>query len=307
MNSATSLRVPPNDPNINTFVVPVQYKVGAGASNNAVGLNVVVSSRGYQNASLDDKFTMDYVTVPPQQGPVIAKAGTGAGPEKIIEATNSYNKVTNAANGWYESISFGIETGGGGFAGVTWEPSPKTTYNITPKLAFYIATGEFNTNALADITAVSSDCAVCSVPGSFSPIRECTVERNATGNWIVTKGRPPPSNRSLPAPATYSLASNRSLVFRDKVEKVAWDLDARVHSHEENWVESPLITIGAVVTVEHPIPPGFNFFIAGGVRFNVSYAAESHTCRTVYTGSLGFDALRAALHLGVVANFFSYV
>lgn len=51
-NSSASLAIDSNDPATNSFTIPVQYVVAAGASNNAVGLNVKVNSTISQNSDL---------------------------------------------------------------------------------------------------------------------------------------------------------------------------------------------------------------------------------------------------------------
>src|SRR5262249_61371312 len=68
-NSSTSLAVGPFQPGYNTFTIPVQYIVGAGASNNAVGLNIQVTSSVQNNADLGQMWDANYATVPPNQGP----------------------------------------------------------------------------------------------------------------------------------------------------------------------------------------------------------------------------------------------
>ena len=51
-NSSASLAIDSNDPSTNSFTIPVQYVVAAGASNNAVGLNVKVNSTISQDSDL---------------------------------------------------------------------------------------------------------------------------------------------------------------------------------------------------------------------------------------------------------------
>jgi hypothetical protein len=67
-NSSTSLSVPPMSPATNTFTIPVQYVVGAGASNSAVGLNIRIDSNITLNTDLAQAWEANYATVPPNQG-----------------------------------------------------------------------------------------------------------------------------------------------------------------------------------------------------------------------------------------------
>ena len=52
-NSNTNLYIPGGSTNLNSFTIPVQYVIGAGASNNAVGLNTVIESSATRNTELE--------------------------------------------------------------------------------------------------------------------------------------------------------------------------------------------------------------------------------------------------------------
>ena len=193
-NSSTSLAVPANSPATNTFTVPVQYVVGAGASNNAVGLNVVISSTISQNTDLQQGWQATYADAPPNMGPTLLAGSAPANKDQIAIASNGFNQASNEANGWFSSMSYGVKTSQG-FAGMTWSPSPAQTRTLTPLLQFYVAVGTFQANSLAAWTDVSNTSAQLDVPSSFLQ-NKCTVTYTATVGWTVTPGAPS-THRSL--------------------------------------------------------------------------------------------------------------
>lgn len=185
-NSDTFLQVRPNYGGINKFVIPQQYTLGAGASNQAVGLKIQVESSYMAQVDLNSAWNVDYVTVPPPGGPTITRRQQDVVAGKINVKTNQFDKVRNEQNKWFSNMSFGIETSQG-FTGITWSPSPNSVYTIEPKFAFYIATGDYTANELANITTIS---------GSSAPVGdadflnlETTVTLLADGTWDVTPGR----------------------------------------------------------------------------------------------------------------------
>jgi hypothetical protein len=186
-NSNTNLQIPAGSSNLNSFTIPVQYVVGTGASNNAVGLDTRIESSATRNTEEKQLWDVVYATVPPNQGPEMT--GPTDANQTIDMKTESFNPETNAAYGWFESMSFGIKTSHG-FMGVTWTPSQGITYKITPKLTFYIAIGNYSSSSLADITAISNDSAICDSEKDFDAINQCTVTYDATGSWTTAKGRP---------------------------------------------------------------------------------------------------------------------
>lgn len=187
-NSSVSLVIPSNSPGINSVTVPVQYVVGAGASNHAVGLNVRIQSTVTQNASLSQRWQANYASVPPSMGPSLSLTPNAVGPNNIAITSNAFNQASNEANGWFSNMSYGIQTSMG-FMGMTWSPSPNQTWTVTPKLSFYVTTGNFGSNALADWAQVMNDAASLRVPTDFQ-YGSCTVTLLAGGSWIVTPGKP---------------------------------------------------------------------------------------------------------------------
>jgi len=187
-NSSTSLAVASMAPGINTFTVPVQYVVGAGASNNAVGLNIKINSSITEDAELGQMWDANYATIPPNMGPTMVLDDLSAPATAIAIKSNAFNRGVNEAGGWFSNMSYGIQTYQG-FIGMSWSPDPSKTRTLTPLLKFYIATGTYGANSLASWTEVSNDSAVLSVPSSFK-YNKTTVTYTETGKWKITPGEP---------------------------------------------------------------------------------------------------------------------
>ncbi|WP_075343586.1 hypothetical protein [Tenacibaculum agarivorans] len=187
-NSSAMLSVIPNYEGINTFTIPLQYIIGAGSHNNAVGLDVKIDSNIVKKVSLQESWAANYSTVPPKQGPLLTiNQDTTSATDTIGIKSNTFDRVANENSSWYSSMSFGIESANG-YVGVTWAPSPNDSSTITPKFAFYIATGNYTSNALADIETISNESAKIEL-SNFNNL-EATVTLTATGEWLVTPGKP---------------------------------------------------------------------------------------------------------------------
>jgi len=314
-NSSTSLAVGSNQPGVNTFTIPVQYVVGAGASNNAVGLNIKIDSSITNNANLTDTWQATYATVPPNMGPTMKTIGTPSPTNTIAIMSNGFNQATNEANGWFSNMSFGIQTNQG-FIGMTWSPSPQQTTTLTPKLKFYVAVGSYGDNTLADWTTVSNSSAEISVPGDFQ-YNATTVTYTPTGGWTVTPGAPP-----APSPARNSigsliqshqlmskahadlvslagLGSNNPPILtdlqQDKVVKVVW--------HNSNLDDSKLragsIRLSGTLTVATALVAAFTYFVLSGVTFSINGStAGATTFNFTYSGPLSAQAVQALFAAG---------
>lgn len=277
-NSSASLAVRSHAQGQNYFAIPVQYVVGAGASNQAVGLNVQVVSNVTNNASLQDQWSAEYATVPPNLGPTMKRLGTGAPANMISIATGSFNKAANETNGWFSNQSFGIQTQSG-FMGMTWSPNPQQTRTLTPQLTFYVAVGAYNYNSLAKWTDVSSNCATVSVPNDFM-YNKCTVTYTETGDWTVTQGPPPAlalasdlgwllseDQRELAALTYLSLSEDTQA---DTLSTVAWD-SADIFTANGNTILSGKLTVTTALRA------AFTYFILSGVRFQVDRSEAGGT------------------------------
>ena len=192
-NSSTMLSVPPNYQGTNTFTVPIQYKVAAGADNKALGLNTKINSLITIDAELEKTYTAIYANskrVPPSGSPLLTLAQNVDSPEKTIGIlSNVFDQGKNHDEKHFSHMSFGIQTEQG-FTGITWDPSPNNEYTITPKIKFYIATGNFTSETLADINDISRTSATVALT-DFENL-EATVTLRSDGRWNVTKGAPKP-------------------------------------------------------------------------------------------------------------------
>jgi len=196
-NSTASLAVIPNDPGLNFFTILTQYIVGAGASNHAVkvGARIVVSapivaaaSSVTHDAALGDMWDANYATWPPNEGPSLNLSGTKSPSETIAIRSNAFNKVVNENNDWFSNMSFGIQSESG-FIGMTWSPNPQEIRAVTPRLHFYLVSGNYGSNVVASFDDVSNTSASIKVPSDFIH-NKCTVTHTEIGDWLVTPGEP---------------------------------------------------------------------------------------------------------------------
>lgn len=189
-NSDASLSVRPvsDNPGENKFEIPVQFKLGAGSSNNAVGLDVRIDSNSIENVKLRDTWEAQFANFPPRKGPRLDQIASDLAPEGTINyLANAFNQVDNQRQGWFSSMSFGIETSNG-FSGITWIPEPNTQFLIRPKLTFFVATGNFQSNVLADISLISRDAQM--VTESDFDLGKATVTLEMDGTFSVRPGAP---------------------------------------------------------------------------------------------------------------------
>jgi hypothetical protein len=283
-NSSASIVVEPNYSGVNKFTIPVQYVLGVGAKNDAVGLNVQVESSNTRNAALNELWEANYFTPPPSRGPNIAKTGTSSATTIAIE-TLPFDKTKEKEARWYSNQSFGIQTEAG-FIGMTWSPSPKQVRTITPRLSFYVATGDFGSNQLASWTQVSVGQADVVVPDNFSG-KAATVTYLGDGSWSVTSGPPPVSAfldlrgtapnipgqqlaalslSYLPAEALEQAALTYASLLQDQidtVDSVTWQNQAT------DLVGDPKRQIGSML-VKAAAQTGFAYFVCSGVKFNIT-------------------------------------
>lgn len=186
-NSSAVVYVSPGYGAINKLVIPLQYSLGAGASNYAVGLGVQIDSSVILRANLKETWETRYATIPPYQGPNLNTAqGHQASDNTISLITNSFDKAKNEDARWYSNASFGIQTQAG-FLGVTWSPSPNEQHVITPGFSFYISTDSFQSGRLADLTTISRKAAKIDLSNFRN--QEVTVTLTRRGDWIVQPGK----------------------------------------------------------------------------------------------------------------------
>lgn len=297
-NSDTYLTVRPNREGIDLFTIPVQYIVGAGASNNAVGLNIRITSSVSNDALLTQTWTADYATLPDREGPSMGLAGD-APADSIALVSNNFDKGENEAGGWYSSQSFGIQTDNG-FIGMTWSPKPGQTRTLTPTLTFYVAAGTYGANKLASWDEVSNEAATITVPRDFSLQRECTVTYTGSGKWKVTPGAPKllalaedldwflsPAHSELVALAYLDSGKAQT----DTLDSVHWDATAAADGGDTY--------LSGTVTVTTALTAAFGFFVLSGVQFRIERPESGVTSfRFSYSGTKSADAIKSLFKAG---------
>jgi hypothetical protein len=323
-NSSTTLAVTPQSESINTFTIPVQYVVGAGASNNAVGLNIKVASTITKQTELQQTWKAGYATtVPPNLGPTLTQGPKASGPNTIVISSNAFDQSSNEANGWFSNMSYGVQTFQG-FIGMTWSPAPQQTRTLTPKLQFYVATGSFGSNELASWTDVSNGTAPITVPGDFK-YNKTTVTLTETGGWLVT-----PGGQTLQKSKYISLAARSSALddliqshrmlseshagliatarlleggevgaapAEDDVVGVTWDSDFAA-------AEALGGELSGTLTVGTAIATTFAFFMLASVRFKIKEVVLGRQIRFTYDGRVGAEFIKSLFIVG--AKIFLY-
>lgn len=302
-NSSASLAIDPNDPSTNTFTIPVQYVVGAGASNNAVGLNVQIDSTISQDTDLGQSWNAAYANVPPNKGPKLTQGGSSTPNTAIKLVTNNFNQEQNESQDWYASQSFGIETAAG-FMGMTWSPSPGQTRTLTPKLEFYVNVGSFGSSTLADWTEVGNDAAVLSVPSSFLN-GSATVTYLNDGTWQVTPGKPPQlmvaenlhllQRGELSELLALSFLSD-SKMQQDTVKSVRWNSKLAADLSDDGGDALTFLT--GTITVTTALVAGFAYFVLSGVQFSVTGVPSATVVNFSYNGTLSSQAVHDLLVAG---------
>ncbi|MFZ6184169.1 hypothetical protein [Nannocystis pusilla] len=295
-NSSMSLALSSGQPGTNTFTIPVQYVVSAGASNQAVGFGVEIDSSITSNAELGQLWEADYANAPPDMGPGLKLLDSAGAPATAIALqSNKFDEVTNEANHWFSNMSFGIETERG-FIGMTWSPSPQQTRTLTPLLKFYVAVGSYGSNTLARWTDISNKSAMLQVPDSFQ-LDEATVTYGADGGWSVTPGAPPasPPRRSVHDDVARDSATPRvsqGPSQEDTVAAIQWNTSSAV-------AETGPLTMSGTLTVKVALAASFTAFVLGGIVFKISRAAAGGTTvEFSYSGRDSVDAVKSLFTVG---------
>jgi hypothetical protein len=321
-NSAASVSVIPDYEGENYFTIPAQYVVGAGASNNAVGLDVKVTSAITRNANLTNNFSAEYKEAPPNQGPSLTLTDKKAGDNEIWIAANAFNRASNENQGWFSNMSFGVNTATG-FMGMTWSPSPSTTRKLIPILNFYVAVGEYGANTLAEYTTVSNDSAQLT-QRSFERLA-ATVTYTAKGGWEITKGKPKPSLLARSATTIGSLVDAHRYMTRAHSDLIRLGGESAVQSGNllaepakeqkvtvktVKWadrsdmrgdeVAAPTLTfLTGALTVTTALAAAFTYFVLSGVEFNItSGPAGGTTIDFTYSGEQSAAAIQNLLKAG---------
>lgn len=317
-NSSVYLDVASHSANINTFTIPVQYRVGAGASNQAVGLNIKVNSTIMKDASLDDKFQAKFYK--PNQGPDLEQDGTGAGKKQISIGSNPFNQVEFENQHWFSNMSFGIQTQQG-FLGMTWSPSPNQTRTLTPRLKFYVAVGTYGANDLASYKTISNGSAEIPVPSKFSASGEATVRYTSNGTWEVEPGKPEVEGLASVGGNLASMLRTQlhlSQAHSELVTLMGRSTDAsngdrqRYTVEKVEWKEprdlvkgrSPGKTFFGKLFTKRPLAASFTAFVLSGIRFDVkSSEVGQRDVSFSYHGDRSWESLKEALKPGAEIRF----
>ncbi|MBF4333307.1 hypothetical protein EAY29_24095, partial [Vibrio anguillarum] len=186
-NSAARLTINTGSQPVAEFEIPLQFKLSAKSINRAVGLNVKVSTSQTENINLTDVWEANFYTGEDHQAPDLTKVSGKAKDNEIIYKDNHFDPDDAIANEWYPSQSFGLETASG-FVGMSWEARPGKQVSIAPEVKFYISTGDYTANKLADYTTVSDNSAELTLDKFKGGA--ATVTYTASGDWKITAGRP---------------------------------------------------------------------------------------------------------------------
>ncbi|QLK61117.1 hypothetical protein GE278_10260 [Enterobacteriaceae bacterium Kacie_13] len=306
-----------------SFSIPLQYVVQAGASNKAVALNTLIQSSIKKNTDLATAWHADYY--PANKGPslYVASDEPAPGNKEVDVWTNDFDKSQEPLQKWFSSLTFGVMSESG-FMGVTWSPDPEQTYRIQPKVQFYVATGNFESNKLADITAISSKAA--NITGdSFDGNNECTVTLKTNGQWLVEPGNTNATSNGdstllsnlvktnmelataqsmLVAMYSGQLPSGTPSVLRtDKYAtstgiKIKKQLSLTEGDGEENILITGTITIATAIAV------GFAYMIASGITLTITRrAATGLEFDFNYNGTRGAEAVQQAFAAGQSIDF----
>ncbi|WP_238542194.1 hypothetical protein [Sphingomonas sp. PAMC 26621] len=307
-NSSASLAIPSNYPGTNSFTIPVQYSVGAGASNQAVGLDVEINSTISQQSSLTQVWDATYGTVPPKMGPNLTLSSSKVGANSLKIVTNAFPQDNNESKGWYANQSFGIESASG-FMGMTWSPSPSQSRTLTPKLSFYVSIGSFGDSTLADWTQVSNEAALLTVPNSFKA-GAATVTLLNDGTWSVTPGKPASltllDNLSLVKSAAFQQLTalaylSDGTLQQDVVKSVFWptQLDG-VELVDDGSGETIL---SGKMTVATALTAAFAFFVIASIKFTVNSIVGGTTVNFTYDGPQTATTIKETVVAGATAVF----
>ena len=292
----------------------MQYIVAAGASNNAVGLETLILSQVTEKTNLEVEWLASYTQEKGEKiGPTLGLDGKTTPSGELALLSNSYDKSAEKLNSWYGSLTYGVKSEEG-FMGLTWSPDPLTTYEIKPKVNFYVALGSFSSNTLADINAISTNSANVT-EDKFDGNYEATVYLRKDGKWDVIPG--PPSTTSLGASMLLLNAHlNLSKAHADLTGLLAGNTNALDSGGEEELRKSTGVDINTkkskkgqadlaagyitgTVTIAAAIGFGFAYMIASGITLSISSVTGVGTAINFsYNGTASQQAVLAAFEAG---------
>lgn len=340
-NSDAFQTVPPSVPGLaNSFTIPLQYWVKAGASNAAVGLDILIDSSVSHKTALQQQWSTVYTLARGERtGPTMANSNEPPlpGADEVQILTNPFNKAEEKLFSWYGSMTWGVQSKNG-FLGVSWSPDANQIYRIKPKVKFFVATGTYSSDTLADIAGISRTSANIS-EANFDGNLECTVTLKADRTWSVEPG--PPVSLRAAAEAQFrrdvmqnlvnahvQLASaHRGLIELTHLETMASSLpvlpstkdslfgpeerisngvhvDSKAVLVESTDASDPqddvaVDIITGTLTLSAAIGIGFGFFLASAITLRITRThADGVTFDFEYDGAAGRAAIMEAFRWG---------
>ncbi|WP_391090909.1 hypothetical protein [Vibrio sp. NH-UV-68] len=173
---------------LSNFTIPLQYKLKASASNHAVGLDTKIMTRAMTDTDLGMSWDAEFFPGEEHRNPHLIEAGDQADVKEVMVKTNAFDPDDQMRFSWYNCMTFGVESESG-FIGYSWVPDPSDEYDIVPKVSFYVSTGSFESNVLADMNQISKEAANVTEK-DFDIRNECTVTLRVDGTWDIEPGAP---------------------------------------------------------------------------------------------------------------------
>ena len=321
-NSNTFLSLPKTLPGSSaSFDIPLQYSVQAGASNKAVGLNTKISSSVTQNTNLGVSWLAAYSQNGNNLPPTLKNDTTPPAPPTngLVIKTNVYDKSKEPLDNWYGNLTFGVKTSHG-FIGLTWSPDPSTAYITMPNVSFYVTTGKYQTNTLANISAIALNAAHLTA-SDFDGNLECTVTLNADGTWSKNAGKPALVDSVLDSLVeSHLMLSTAHLKIADLVHSTVDIAEPQLIASpaikeasrqstgvnikqsqvsDDNGETSDFNLVTGSVTLATALGVGFTTMVAAGIVLNITHRSSNGlTFDFSYNGTEAMDNIIRAFQAG---------
>ena len=311
-NSSYFISVLPNIPGqTNLFQIPLQYKVGVSVFNQTVAEGIHITYTQLLNSNLNQSWKAEFFPPAERRGPVLTPDGT-ATPSTIDIITNSYDKAAEAPNNWYNSMSFGVGSPSN-FMGLTWSPDPSMTYTIKPNVQFYIAVGNYQSDVLVDINAISNTSASVA-QSDFDQTLSCTVTYHSDGTWSVTPGKPQNGAVTNLLEAHVALSkAHQSLVqhaistgaaSQVDVAKLSSPVEKRQSTGVEIHHQDDQLVTGTV-RIESDLGFGFNDMFSEGIQLTITHRhPQGLAFDFSYRGGASSDIIQQAFRAGTEIWFY---
>jgi hypothetical protein len=170
---------------------------------------------------------------------------------------------------------------------------------LTPKLTFYVATGDYDSNALASWNDVSNGSQAVNAPADFL-YNKCTVTYDESGNWSVTPGEPP--TLALTDDLNWFLSdAHNELVAMAYLSEGDIQTDTVVAVHwNSSTGERNGVVISGTLTVATALTAAFTYFILSGTKIKFETTSESGatTLNFRYDGSQSAKYIQSIMTAG---------